>query len=143
MNDQEIVIKVLEEFYPDECDIAGPANVRRLAAGTTESIRVNGGSYLDMGQVIGDLSTAVVFITGTLSILRPLVGSARGFPPNGGGGGYGSPAPVVAAASEDVPGELPAGMDPETSRAIRERLIELLRNDPGALGGDPGEWGGR
>jgi hypothetical protein len=121
MDPQSLVVEILEEVFPDEYDIAGPANVRRLAARTGESVRVDGGSSLDMAQVLNELQAVVVILYASISILHTLTRSAHG------------PVSVVTAqatAEESIP-EF-SRLDPKKRDAIIDRVVRWVNEDPAA-----------
>lgn len=135
MDQQAFVISVLEEFYPDETDIAGPANVRRLAAGARESIRMDGGSSLDMAQVLGELQSVVIILYASIAALQSLRRSSPG---------AGKPQGEIRTDPYGLP-EF-SGLDPDRQKAIVDRVVEWVKENPeerdprvsGARGGS--EW---
>lgn len=134
MDQQAFIISILEEFYPDETDIAGPANVRRLAAGAEESIRMDGGSSLDMAQVLGELQSVVIILYASIAALQSL----RSVP------AAGKPQQVERTEAYGLP-EF-SGLDPARQKAIIDRVVEWVKQNPAARDprrfrlGDDSEW---
>jgi len=55
---QDLIYELLYEVFPDECDIAGDANVRKIAIGHSEILRTRGGSNFDITQLVNLLIAA-------------------------------------------------------------------------------------
>jgi len=122
MNRQQLLIKILEEQFPDECDIVGPANLRHLANGTTATVRAEHGDYLDLAQALRDLSDVVTFVASAITILQAYRGAqAKRWD--------------VAVAREVVERSVtpPAGVDPAHRETIYRRMLEWLDRDVDTL----------
>ena len=121
MDEQSLVIKILEEVFPDECDIAGPSNVRHLAAGSRESVRVDGGSSLDMAQVLSELQSVVVILYGSIAIFQSLTRFSQE---------HVRTADTRESVVQSVPGF--ADLDPVKRDAIIDRVVDWVNEDPAA-----------
>lgn len=72
MNKSDLVIGILEEYWTDECDAAGLANVEDIVGGEIEYQSAEGGSYIDLGEVLTALAAAATFIKNAIDIYKTL-----------------------------------------------------------------------
>lgn len=96
MNEQVLIAEVLEKYFPDECALAGPANVRKIAEGYVKFVRTEHGANMDLTQVLTILAAVAGILNNALSVyknwggskppeiteLRKAVESASGIPPS-------------------------------------------------------------
>ena len=72
MNKSALVIEILEEYWTDECDAAGLANVKDIVEGEIQYESAEGGSYIDLGSILTTLAAGSVFIKNTIDIYESL-----------------------------------------------------------------------
>lgn len=70
MNERELIIEILEKYFPDECDLAGPTNLQKIAEGNADFVRAEYGSNLDTTQVLAILASVAGFLNSTFSIYK-------------------------------------------------------------------------
>ncbi|MEL6442137.1 MAG: hypothetical protein AAFQ80_23195 [Cyanobacteria bacterium J06621_8] len=72
MKKSEFVIEILEKHWEDECDAAGTANVEDIVEGEIQYESAEGGSYIDLGEVLVTLAAAATFVKNTIDIYKTL-----------------------------------------------------------------------
>jgi hypothetical protein len=103
VSERALVIEVLEKFFPDECDLAGPANVRKVAEGNAEFVRAEYGANLDLTQVLTILAPVAVIINNAISAYKNSGREAARQQGVEGSGGVGlQPLPGVTADQLEV-----------------------------------------
>ena len=68
--DINLTIYLLQRYYPDECELAGPANVRAVAAGSSTILKPQSGYGLDLGEILTTLAAVVTFINHSIAIIK-------------------------------------------------------------------------
>lgn len=115
MHERELVNEVLEKFFPDECDLAGPTNVRKIAGGNAEVVRAEYGANLDLTQVIAILASVAGVINNALSIYKNWEGAK---PPDKG--------ELISATAESA-GKASAAVGPDEMEKIYEYVLRRLQ----------------
>lgn len=72
MDKSTLIIELLEEYWSDECDAAGSSNVQDIAEGNVTYESAEGGSYLDLTEVLTILAAAATFVRHTIDIYETL-----------------------------------------------------------------------
>ena len=68
MTHEALLSDTLQKFFSDECDLAGPTNVRDIVRGDVEFVRTKYGSNFDLSHVLTFLATMTGFVSGIISI---------------------------------------------------------------------------
>jgi hypothetical protein len=119
----------LDECFPNECDIAGPSNLAEMLQGTTEVVRLQYGSNMDLTQALTALLAAVAFLDSAIAIYEILRQSRSALP---------SAVELEEAVSRDAKNS--AELDKEDRCRICEALLRLLR-EPSAREEPPNPYG--
>ena len=69
--EKDMVVSLLNEFYPAECEMAGPTNVQDVVDGA-EFISPEHASAMDLSDAIGTLIIATTFIKTVVDIFVAL-----------------------------------------------------------------------
>jgi hypothetical protein len=68
----DFITELLEQLWPDECDLAGDSNIRDLVLGDVEFKRVFGASNISLEGALTVLASAVTVIKTTIEIYDSL-----------------------------------------------------------------------
>lgn len=72
MKKTDLVIGILQKYWEDECDAAGAANVEDIVEGEIQYESAEGGSYIDLGEVLVALAAGATFVKNTIDIYQTL-----------------------------------------------------------------------
>lgn len=64
--------EILEEYFPDECDLIGESNVEAIVKGTQKSIQTEYGSNVTIMEVVAIVVAVVTFLDSLLAIIDSL-----------------------------------------------------------------------
>ena len=116
MEHTDFVIELLEQLWPDECDLAGDSNLRDLVSGEVEFKSVFGASNISLEGALTVLASAVTIIKSTLEIYESLKKKLGKKP---------SAEAIVAEQAKSAEAADPRAVriDPEQRRAIVEAVL--------------------
>lgn len=80
MDKSALIFEILEKYWTDECDAVGPTNVEDIVEGEVSYESAEGGSYIDLGEVITILAAAATFIRNVIDIYKSLEQDKKKFP---------------------------------------------------------------
>ncbi len=69
----ELKIEILEQYFPDECEIVGASNIKPIAEGSREFIETEYGVNMPIMEVVALIVTIVGFIDSILSVIERLI----------------------------------------------------------------------
>lgn len=72
MNVSQIKLRVLEKYYPDECEIVGSSNIEAITNGSHTVIETSHGSNMAIMEIVAVVVAVVSFIDALLSVIERL-----------------------------------------------------------------------
>ena len=64
----DVIRAVLDECFPNECDFAGSSNLEEILRGTTQVVRAQYGSSMDLTHALTALMAAAAFLDSAITI---------------------------------------------------------------------------
>lgn len=114
MNEQALIAEVLEKYFPDECALAGPANVRKIAEGDVKFVRTEHGANMDLTQILTILAAVVGILNNALSVYKNWGGSKP-------------PEKTELREAVEAASGIPPTVKPDELEKIYEYLLQRLR----------------
>jgi hypothetical protein len=114
MNEQVLIAEVLEKHFPDECALAGPANVRKIAEGDVKFVRTEHSADMDLTQVLTILAAVAGILNNALSVYKNWGGSKP-------------PEKTELREAVEATSNIPSGVKPDELEGIYEYLLQRLR----------------
>jgi len=69
----ELKMEILEQYFPDECEIVGASNIKPIAEGSREFIETEYGVNMPIMEVVALIIAIVGFIDSILSVVERLM----------------------------------------------------------------------